>query len=67
MSERPERHIVLTWEDIDKLVDTLLPQLRAVGPFDGMIMIMPSNGPTARSCGSRVSTSLSISSHVSTM
>lgn len=39
MGEGPERHMVLTWADIDKLVDILLPQLRAVGPFDGMIMI----------------------------
>lgn len=35
----PTRHVVLTWADIDKLVDVLVPQIRALGPFDGMIMI----------------------------
>jgi uncharacterized protein len=39
MSERPERHILLTWSDVDKLIDVLLPQLRAIGTFDGMVMI----------------------------
>ena len=37
--ERPVRHEVLTWADVDKLVDVLLPQLRSVGTFSGMIMI----------------------------
>jgi hypoxanthine phosphoribosyltransferase len=37
--EGPLRHEILTWEDVDKLIDILLPQLRAVGTFDGMIMI----------------------------
>jgi hypoxanthine phosphoribosyltransferase len=35
----PIRHEVLTWADVDKLVDVLLPQLRSVGPFDAMVMI----------------------------
>lgn len=40
MSPRdPVEHEVLTWEDVDELVDILLPQLRAIGPFDAMIMI----------------------------
>lgn len=39
MREGPERHMVLTWSDVDKLVDMLLPQIRALGPFDGMVMI----------------------------
>jgi hypothetical protein len=39
MSERPERHILLTWSDVDKLIDVLLPQLRAIGTFDGMVMV----------------------------
>ncbi|MBK8031097.1 MAG: phosphoribosyltransferase [Chloroflexi bacterium] len=40
--DRPEgsrRHERLTWEDVDKLVDVLIPQIRAVGLFTGMIMI----------------------------
>jgi hypoxanthine phosphoribosyltransferase len=37
--ERPVRHEVLTWTDVDKLIDILLPQLRSLGPFSGMIMI----------------------------
>ena len=39
MSERPERHLVLTWSDVDKLVDILLPQLLTAGPYDGIVMI----------------------------
>lgn len=35
----PRRHEVLTWHDVDKLVDTLLPQLRSVGPFDAAVLI----------------------------
>jgi hypoxanthine phosphoribosyltransferase len=39
-SRRPlRRQELLTWEDVDKLVDVLLPQLRAAGSFDSMIMI----------------------------
>jgi hypothetical protein len=38
-SRGPIRHELLTWEDIDKLVDVLLPQLRSAGHFDGLIMI----------------------------
>lgn len=38
-SERPIRHEVLTWADVDKLIDVLLPQIRSVGTFTGMVMI----------------------------
>lgn len=39
-SRRPmRRQEWLNWEEVDKLVDVLLPQLRAVGSFDAMIMI----------------------------
>lgn len=31
--------MVLTWSDVDKLIDALVPQIRGLGPFDGMIMI----------------------------
>jgi uncharacterized protein len=30
---------LLTWEDVDNLVDKLVPQLQAVGPFEAMVMI----------------------------
>lgn len=36
---RPLRTEVLTWEDVDKLVDILVPQLKSVGSFDAMIII----------------------------
>lgn len=38
-AEGPVRHEVLSWSDVDKLIDVLLPQLRSVGTFSGMIMI----------------------------
>ena len=31
------RQEVLTWQDVDKLIDELLPQMR--GSFDSMLMI----------------------------
>jgi hypoxanthine phosphoribosyltransferase len=39
MANEPIRREILTWEDVDKLVDVLLGQLRDVPPFDAMIMI----------------------------
>jgi hypoxanthine phosphoribosyltransferase len=38
-SRGPIRHELLTWPDVDRLVDTLVPQLRAVGSFDALMMI----------------------------
>lgn len=38
-SKGPVRHEILTWEDVDKLVDVLLPQLKGVGQVDAMVMI----------------------------
>jgi uncharacterized protein len=35
----PLRQEFLTWEDVDKLVDVLVPQLRAAGSFDAMVLI----------------------------
>jgi len=35
----PVEHTILTWEDVDKLVDILLPQLQSVGPYDAMVLI----------------------------
>ena len=39
MERRPLRQEWLTWADVDKLVDVLLPQLRAAGTLDAMVMI----------------------------
>lgn len=33
------RREILSWADVDKLVDVLLPQLREAGPFEEMIII----------------------------
>ncbi|MCB9453531.1 MAG: phosphoribosyltransferase [Anaerolineaceae bacterium] len=38
-SQRPMRHEVLTWSEVDKLVDIMLPSLKSAGLFDAMIMI----------------------------
>lgn len=35
----PMKHEVLTWADVDRLVDVLLPPLRIVGTFDAMVLI----------------------------
>lgn len=35
----PLRHEVLTWTDVDKLVDILIPQLRNAGYFDALVII----------------------------
>ena len=37
--DEPIRQELLTWDDVDKLVDVLAPQLRAAGPFEAMILI----------------------------
>lgn len=42
MADNPSglpRMEVLTWEDVDELVDVLVPQLQSVGPFDAMVLI----------------------------
>ncbi|HEC23859.1 MAG TPA: phosphoribosyltransferase [Chloroflexi bacterium] len=38
-SQRPLRHEVLTWQDVDRLMDVLLAQLREAGTFDAILMI----------------------------
>ena len=35
----PLRREILTWQDVDELLDVLLSQLRQAGPFDAMVMI----------------------------
>lgn len=35
----PQKYKRLTWDDVDRLIDTLLPQLESVGPFQAMVMI----------------------------
>lgn len=39
MPRGPIRHELLTWSDVDKLVDTLVPQLRRAGYFDALLII----------------------------
>jgi hypoxanthine phosphoribosyltransferase len=38
-SRGPIRNELLTWSDVDRLVDILLPQLREAGSFDALMMI----------------------------
>ena len=38
-SRRPMRHELLSWADVDKIVDVLLPQLRSVGYLDALMLI----------------------------
>ena len=38
--DRPEnRHEILTWADVDKLIDVLLPQIRSIGTITSMVLI----------------------------
>ncbi len=38
--DRPEnRHEILTWADVDQLIDNLVPQIRSVGTFTSMVLI----------------------------
>lgn len=39
MPRGPIRHELLSWSDVDRLVDTLVPQLRTVGSFDALLMV----------------------------
>ncbi|MBN1313003.1 MAG: phosphoribosyltransferase [Anaerolineae bacterium] len=41
MQDRPEpiRHELLTWEDVDHLIDILTGQLREAGEFDAIVLI----------------------------
>ncbi len=38
-SSGPVRHEVLVWEDIDKLMDVLIPQIKSVPSFDVLLVI----------------------------
>ncbi|NJL93091.1 MAG: phosphoribosyltransferase [Anaerolineae bacterium] len=35
----PIRREIVTWEEVDKLIDLIVPQVRSVGGFDGMVII----------------------------
>lgn len=35
----PMRHEMVTWAEIDEIVDILVPQIRTVGGFDGILLI----------------------------
>lgn len=38
-SQEPMQTKLLTWDDIEKLLDGLVPQIKSVGLFDAMVMI----------------------------
>ncbi|MGB1286571.1 MAG: phosphoribosyltransferase [Aggregatilineales bacterium] len=38
-SQQPRRHELLTWDDVDELIDLLVPQIKAIGTFDAMVII----------------------------
>ncbi len=38
-ANEPVRHEVLTWKEVDKLVDVLLPQIKSTLTFDAIVMI----------------------------
>lgn len=33
------RKELVSWEEVDRLIDTLIPQIRSVGTFDAMLMV----------------------------
>jgi len=35
----PRRHDLITWEEVDKLIDALVPQIQTARPFEAMLMI----------------------------
>lgn len=35
----PRRHELITWDEVDTLIDTLVPQIQAMRPFSAMLMI----------------------------
>jgi hypoxanthine phosphoribosyltransferase len=37
--KKPTRHEILTWSQVDEIVDNLVPQLQSVGTFGAMVMI----------------------------
>ena len=39
MSQGPQRTELLSWTDVDKLVDSMVPQIQAMGHFEAMVMI----------------------------
>lgn len=38
-SSGPRRHELITWDEVDTLIDTLVPQVQAMGTFEAMLMI----------------------------
>lgn len=39
MAQEPIRREILTWDDVDELMDVLLAQLREAGRFDAMLIV----------------------------
>jgi hypoxanthine phosphoribosyltransferase len=38
-SSGPVRHEILAWEDVDKLIDVLVPQINSAPTFDAMLIV----------------------------
>ena len=37
--QEPQEHEILTWDEVDELIDILVPQIQAIGTFDAMVII----------------------------
>jgi hypothetical protein len=37
--QAPLRHELVTWAEVDEIVDNLVPQIKAIGGFDGIVLI----------------------------
>jgi uncharacterized protein len=37
--QQPLRHEMVTWAEVDRIVDTLVPQIKSVGGFDSIMLI----------------------------
>ncbi|GAB4546978.1 MAG: phosphoribosyltransferase family protein [Anaerolineae bacterium] len=38
-ARNPMRHSVLSWADVDRLIDQMVPQIRGAGAFDALLII----------------------------
>lgn len=38
-SQEPRQHRLVTWDEVDQLIDALIPRIKHLGPFGAMVMI----------------------------
>ncbi len=38
-SQHPRQHRLVTWEEVDQIIDGLIPRIQHMGPFEAMVMI----------------------------